>query len=241
MIQGHCIKKGRVNNVLNIVGDSFSEGGRHQNKNEISYIELLEKKFTIKNYSHHGVGPQYIFEKFINEKISGGNLFIVFPDIHRIKFNYLSDDNVASPVFIWNRLKKDKEYNFPESFEKYERKYEKIYKDFESFEQSNMFSILPTLYIQYFLSFYNTFDKILIWPTSFYHNLKLNFIPENCKVMHNNLNRISKLENVNKNENGIDSRNNHLSRENHEIMCDFLVAFFINDIFYEPNFKKNLS
>ena len=68
MIQGHCIKKGRVNNVLNIVGDSFSEGGRHQNKNEISYIELLEKKFTIKNYSHHGVGPQYIFEKFINEK-----------------------------------------------------------------------------------------------------------------------------------------------------------------------------
>ena len=48
----------------------------------------------------------------------------------------------------------DKEYDFPESFEKYERKYEKIYKDFESFEQSNMFSILPTLYIQYFLSFY---------------------------------------------------------------------------------------
>ena len=59
--------------------------------------------------------------------------------------------------------------------------------------------------------------------------------------MHNNLNRISKLENVNKNENGIDSRNNHLSRENHEIMYDFLVDFFINDIFYEPNFKKNLS
>ena len=224
--------------ILNIIGDSYSDA-KHRKNNETTYLELLEENFEVKNYSHQGVGPQYIFEKLTDE-IIGDFLFVILPDVRRIKFNYLTDENIASPVAIWRQLKTIGTYDFPESFEKYEDKYEKIYKDIEAFESSNMFNILPSLYVQYIISFYQKYKKILIWPTR-KHKLQINFLPDNCKIILKSLNDISKEENVRKKTiktYGQDFRNNHLSKENHIIMFNFLIDYFLHDKFYEPQFKK---
>ena len=224
--------------ILNIIGDSYSDA-KHRKNNETTYLELLEENFEVKNYSHQGVGPQYIFEKLTDE-IIGDFLFVILPDVRRIKFNYLTDENIASPVAIWRQLKTIGTYDFPESFEKYEDKYEKIYKDIEAFESSNMFNILPSLYVQYIISFYQKYKKILIWPTR-KHKIQINFLPDNCKIILKSLNDISKEENVRKKTiktYGQDFRNNHLSKENHIIMSNFLIDYFLHDKFYEPQFKK---
>ena len=224
--------------ILNIIGDSYSDA-KHRKNNETTYLELLEENFEVKNYSHQGVGPQYIFEKLTDE-IIGDFLFVILPDVRRIKFNYLTDENIASPVAIWRQLKTIGTYDFPESFEKYEDKYEKIYKDIEAFESSNMFNILPSLYVQYIISFYQKYKKILIWPTR-KHKLQINFLPDNCKIILKSLNDISKEEKVRKKTiktYGQDFRNNHLSKENHINMFNFLIDYFLHDKFYEPQFKK---
>ena len=225
--------------ILNIIGDSYSDTNIKKNDDETTYLELLEQNFKVKNYSYHGVGPQYIFEKLTCNNI-GDFLFVILPDVKRIKFNYLTDENIASPVAIWRQLKTMGTYDFPKSFEKYEDRYEQIYKDFETFESSNMFNILPSLYVQYIISFYQKCKKILIWPTSEY-DLQINFLPDNCNIMSKSLNKISKEENVRKKtikNYGQDFRNNHLSKDNHIIMYNFLIDYFLHNIFYEPKFKK---
>ena len=227
-----------MNKILNIIGDSYSDINVKKN-NETTYLDLLEQNFEIRNYSYHGVGPQYIIEK-LTDKVIGDFLFVILPDVRRIKFNYLKDKNIASPVAIWRQLKTQGTYDFPKSFEKYEDKYEQIYMDFEAFESSNMFNILPSLYVQYIISFYQKFTKLLIWPTSNY-NLQINYLPDNCKIILKSLNDISKEENVRKKSiknYGQDFRNNHLSKDNHIIMYNFLIDYFLHDKFYEPKFKK---
>ena len=80
----------------------------------------------------------------------------------------------------------------------------------------------------------------MIWPTR-KHKLQINFLPDNCKIILKSLNDISKEENVRKKTiktYGQDFRNNHLSKENHIIMFNFLIDYFLHDKLYEPQFKK---
>ena len=134
---------------------------------------------------------------------------------------------------------------------------DRIFNDFESFYSSGLYRILNILFVTFILSKSINYKKILIWPSSglgypfkFYNNqIK---IPDNCFIVSKSMDLISRFEKrilspnltntdyKGKQSNtfsfGKDSRNSHLSYENHVIFAKQINDFFINDI--EPKFSE---
>ena len=217
---------------LFIIGDSFSKY-----KPDSIYLNLLASDFNIKNFSKNGVGPQYIIESLQNLSIEKSDfLFIVFPDPNRIHFKYI-DDYDASKIFqLWRKSTYENIF--------LNQKEQKIVSDYDVLRKSNLLELLPSLYLTYILSFYELYDKILIWPTNNMTFDLIQTIPENCFIVKKPLNHISIDENVFvKNEKIFlkDLRINHLSEVNHHILYDFIKNFFIDNKRELPIFKRDLN
>ena len=225
---------------LTIIGDSFSKwkGINEKSEDKKTYLELLFDDFNVMNFSNNVVGPQYIIEKLNNNYVNDENLdylFIVFPDSDRIHFDYLEHDDAQLPLRTWKTSVGKSMDNLSEIEKKY-------VEDVSSFRSTSLNKILPTLYINYILTFCNLYKKILIWPTQPLNvNLKIP-VPENCFIVDKCLNHTSTEEMVYDEVISFkDSRNNHLSESNHILLYNFIKSFFMNDNRKIPFFKKEIN
>ena len=81
----------------------------------------------------------------------------------------------------------------------------------------------------------------MLWPISKYDFTGINELPKNCHLIEKHLEEISYEETFQiKKDTSVDTRNNHLSTENHMILTEMIYDFFINDIIPdESSFVKN--
>ena len=235
--------------IIDIFGDSFSDTSIRQQDSD-TWTDILENNynFKLKNYSKHGTGAQWCVEEFMKLDEHGDFLLFCFPDMNRVAFEYFNENEQAHALLIYN-LMKDQDFTFPDTINKnIIDKSDRIFKDFESFYTSGLYRILEVLFVSFILSKSKHYNKILIWPSSglgypfrFYSD-KIE-IPSNCFIVNKSIHLIAQLEiqkeKLNKNNTftfGKDSRNNHLSYENHIIFAKQINDFFISNV--RPNYEE---
>lgn len=220
---------------LDVIGDSYSDENHYciKGSTEIrkddssSYLELLRNnyKFEINNYSWNGIGATQAIERLINIKNRNRFLLFFLPQIKRVKFNYFEDENVCNNYVQYkqNKLPKDIEL------------------DYDAIYSSNILDYYETLCVSFVFSYRKIYDKILLWPISKYDFIGINELPKNCHLIEKHLEEISYEETFQiKKDTSVDTRNNHLSTENHMILTEMIYDFFINDIIPdESSFVKN--
>ena len=235
---------------IDIFGDSFSDTSK-RNQDSDTWTDILEEKYdyTIRNFSKYGTGAQWNVEKFMQLEDYGDFLLFCLPDVNRISFDYLgTDHDAAHALLIYNLMTANKDFEFPDTFtEKIVDQSDKIFNDFESFYTSGLQRILEVLFVTFILSKSIHYKKILIWPSSGigfpfrYYNRKIE-IPDNCYIVSKSMGLISQLElkirpkNPNTFTFGKDSRNSHLSYENHVIFAKQIFDFFTNGI--NPKYEE---
>jgi len=232
---------------IDIFGDSFSDP-ESRSDNSDTWLDILENnyKFKLKNFSFHGVGSQWCIEKLMGIDEYGDFLLFLSPDMNRITFDYLDDDESVMGRMIYNIM--DQNTMKKILSDKLIDMSDRIYKDYKSFYTSGLYRILEILFASFVFSKCKKYNKILIWPSSglgfpFRHYSKTLEIPLNCHIVSKCLNFISHREFKNTNSAAIpslttypDKRNNHLSYENHVILAKQIDDYFSNNV--EPNFRK---
>ncbi len=241
--------------TIDIFGDSFSDSSSKEQASD-TWTDILENKyeFNLRNFSKYGTGAQWCIEKFMKLDDYGDFLLFCLPDMNRVAFDYLETPNdQAHALLIYNLMNEKKNYIFPPTLnDGVIDMSDRIFKDFESFYSSGLYRILNILFVTFILSKSIHYKKILIWPSSglgypfkFYNNqLK---IPDNCFIVSKSMELISRFERMILSPNltnkrskytekdntfsfGKDSRNCHLSYDNHVIFAKQINDFFTNDI-----------
>jgi len=224
--------------TIDIFGDSFS----HYNSrytSDITWLDILNEKYEIKNFSLDGVGAHYCIEKFMELEEYSDFLLFMIPDLNRLNLEYIKDKSKQSECSIIFKQMESGSYDFPEYFdEEVVDKSEKIFRDYLGFYNSELHKILEPLMVQYVFSRANYYKKILVWASSglgypFLYNNNI-IIPDNCYIVEGSLNRISYNELKEKNlipEKifGKDKRNNHLHIDNHKVLAQSIDNYFQHD------------
>ncbi len=228
------------NEIIYIFGDSYAEVTQFNHYYwEYSWPRKLATQFNVKNYAAGGTGPQDVCAKlhdivtFSNKsKLADSSAIIVLPDISRYNFSFYqsSADHVLGQItsstdkfFTDEYLKK---YNidtieFILNFRKY------------YLEHSINWLIEEARYLSYFDNIAQYFKKTLVLPVN---PLMSNYQYSNIDIAPIDLESIAKHE---KNINiirGLDSRLNHLSLDNHNIMLEQLCNWIINKTPIENKF-----
>ena len=244
--------------TIDIFGDSFS----HYNSrytSDITWLDILNEKYGIKNFSLDGVGAHYCIEKFMELEEYSDFLLFMIPDLNRLNLEYIKDKSKQSECSIIFKQMESGSYDFPEFFdEEIVDKSEKIFSDYLGFYNSELHKILEPLMVQYVFSRANYYKKILVWASSglgypFLYNNNI-IIPDNCYIVEGSLNKIStyelKCEDTYGDEDSIeprkgfgkDKRNNHLHIDNHKVLALSIDNYFQHDD--KPNssnFYTNIS
>jgi len=233
---------------IDIFGDSFSAQDYKLSKDD-TWLDMLEKKygFILKNNSKIGVGAQWCIEKFMGLTEYSDYLLFCLPDMNRISFEYLSENEIASANMIYTIMDKNS-FDFPNTIsEEIKNLSDRIYKDFNSFYTTGLHKILEVLFMSFIFTKHNKYEKILIWPSSGLGYPFRNYnstleVPQNVHIVTRCLNFISHFEKkgtdinktYDKNEEGDarfffgkDIRSNHLSFDNHKILSKQIFNFFI--------------
>ena len=240
-----------IGNSIDILGDSFSCPKSKVDVSD-SWMELLEKKynFEVKNTSLHGVGAQWCLEKFMGFTKFSDFLLICLPDMNRLWLEYLSEEKMSDASMIYSVMNK-KSFDLPEMIDdEIADQSNKIFKDYESFYSTGLHRILEVLFVSFIFTKHKKYKKILKWPSSGngYPFRNYNYtleVPNNVHIVSRCLNLISYCEKRKVENNDViffenDTRNNHLSFENHVILADQIMNFFINKIVPNPSqFKSN--
>ena len=220
--------------TIDIFGDSFS----HYNSrytSDITWLDILNEKYSVKNFSLDGVGAQYCIEKFMELEEYSDFLLFMIPDLNRLNLEYIKDKSKQSECSIIFKEMESGSYDFPEFFdEEIVDKSEKIFRDYLGFYNSELHKILEPLMVQYVFSRANYYKKILVWASSglgypFLYNNNI-IIPDNCYIVEGSLNQIS--HNELKEDDLIfvkDKRNNHLHIDNHKVLAQSIDNYFQHD------------
>ena len=235
--------------TIDIFGDSFS----HYNSrytSDITWLDILNEKYVINNFSLDGVGAHYCIEKFMELEEYSDFLLFMIPDLNRLNLEYIKDKTKQSECSIIFKQMESDSYDFPEHFdEEVVDKSEKIFSDYLGFYNSELHKILEPLMVQYVFSRANYYKKILVWASSglgypFLYNNNI-IIPDNCYIVEGSLNKISHNELKEDDlivEYVFDRRNNHLHIDNHKVLAQSIDNYFQHDD--KPNssnFYTNIS
>jgi hypothetical protein len=232
---------------IDIFGDSFSDPLYKFDDKFNTWMEILENSFKIKNYSKCGTGAQWCIEKLMGIDEYSDFLVFILPDMNRLSFDYLPDEEASTGSMIYNIMDK-KSFDFPDEFkESIINQSNRIFEDYRSFYTSGLNRILEVLFVSFIFSKNKKYEKILIWPSSglgypFKNYTRSIEFPNNCYIVSRCLNLISHLE-YKERKRGIffekDTRNNHLSHSNHVILADEIFNYLTKNEYPNPsNFEK---
>jgi len=237
-------------NSIDIFGDSFSCPDCKFDSTD-TWLDILEQKyhFTLKNMSLQGTGAQWCIEQFMGLDEFSDFLLFCLPDMNRLWLDYLPEYESSSASMIYSVMDRNS-FDLPEIIsEEIKDQADRIYKDYESFYSTGLNRILEILYASFIFTKHKKYEKILIWPASGlgYPFQNYNYtleIPKNVYIVPRCLNFISHFEKKKKKNDDViffdkDTRNNHLSNENHVILAKQIFDFFIDDKIPEPTTFKN--
>ena len=240
-------------NSIDIFGDSFSDKNVRF-RDTITWLDILEENYKIKNFSLYGVGAQYCVEKLMELSDYSDYLLFMIPDINRLNLEYVKDKTKQSQTNIIFKQVESNSWDFGdlESDEPFLVDHaEKIFSDYKGFYNTELHKILEPLIVQYVFSRAIYYKKILIWGSSGlgypfrFYNTSIH-IPSNCHIVEGSLNLISLKEEDIKVQSevhflGQDIRNNHLADSNHVVLANQIQDYFEHNIEPSPSrFNKNL-
>ena len=230
---------------LDIFGDSFSSHHDARYSADTTWLDRLVNNYDIRNFSRSGVGAHYCINKFLELTEYSDYLLFCIPDLHRLNLEYITDKTKQLDSSLVYDTMKRLSYDFPEHIDESVLEFkDRIYQDYQSFYQMGMDKLLEPLMVQYIFS--KPYEKILVWPSSgFGFSQKDIIVPEHGYVVEGSLNLISAFESRGDTDGskvfGKDTRNNHLSKENHQVMFESVFDYFENDVTPNPrNFHMNI-
>ncbi len=204
-----------------IFGDSYSDPSFKHN-DTISWPNEIANKYNITNFSCLGTGPDWsleLLQKNIKQldksKLKNIDLIFFISHVSRFNFSFYNhqQDQVLTPLIAARQsLNKHSKREI-----KQYSKYQSFCKDFfRYYANSNLFDEQTLLKIIGNLKLYEPiFNKILVWPI---------FQEIDLPVSSNNFYFVDKCLSSFENTYGhaMDTRNNHLSLANHEIVLEQL-------------------
>ena len=232
-----------------IFGDSFFDEAQNSDK---TWINMLRKLYEVENFSLSGTGPHYnlplIVNMILNETITSDD-FIVCHTSGTTRVNFPMKNSKTVDVYWDHILKKSHTSSTNQQFyNNFQHEIDFAYLTFDKFLQ-----ISGHLMTGYLHSISNTKNiKVLLFGNTNNGNGKreMQVVPFEDKNFH-----LSKFDLFEVSDNEIffdevdnwdylyglhDTRNNHLSIENHEILFEYVTEFVTNgSIKIDVDFKEN--
>lgn len=214
---------------LYIFGDSYAatQDNQFHHYFEYSWPRKLEKTFDVKNYAVGGSGPQDVcidLHNLVNEAdktdLKNSTTIIVLPDIHRYNFSFFEKRNHS----VFGQLTEfyEKSHYFVQDFlNTYDQEKYKFITDFNKYylEHTINWQIEEARYLSYFDNMARFFKQTLVWSVN---PLTTNYSYQNIDIAPIDLESIARHEEKTSVRFGQDSRLNHISLDNHNIMLDQL-------------------
>ena len=240
--------------IIHIFGDSFFDEEQKSGKTWIDMLRNLYTSEKIKNYSVSGTGPHYnlplIVNMILNEKITSDD-FIICHTSGTTRVNFPMKKGTTVDVY-WDHVLKESHTSStnPHFYNNFQNEINFAYLTFDKFLQ-----ISGHLMAGYLHSISNTKNiKVLLFGNTNNGNGKneIQVLPFDDKNFH-----LSKFDLFEVSDNEIffkevdnwdylyglhDTRNNHLSLENHEIFFEYVLEFITTgaikkDIKFKENFR----
>lgn len=242
-----------------IFGDSFFDDKHNSNE---TWMGMLKKLYTVENFSRSGTGPHYnlplIVDMILKNRITSKDVIIChISGTNRVNFP-INDDKTTNEIYWDHKTKKSFTYsgkqkdesikNIQNFYNTFQHEIDFAYLTFDKFLQIS--GHLMTGYLHSISNKKNI--KVLLFGNTNNGNGKreMQVVPFEDKNFH-----LSKFDLFEVSDNEIflnevdnwdylyglhDTRNNHLSVENHEIFFKYISEFISNNfIDHKVKFKKN--
>ena len=214
-----------------IFGDSYSDIG-YDRGNEFTWVKSLHKRYNVRNFSKFGTGPDWSLEllhkEILNadkESLKNVNVIFLISDVFRFNFSFYNEtSHQVLYKYIVDRYNLEKNSIVNEEISQY-KKYKEfcnshfMYAHYDNFGHISMIKNLGALSI-----YSKFFEKILAWPIFYTTDIdiplteKFFYVP--CPLF--NFEKIPPGY-------GMDSRANHISKENHVVMLEALSNWIDNN------------
>lgn len=231
------------NQKIYIFGDSYAEtrDNKHHQFFEYSWPRKLETAFNVTNFAVGGSGPQDVCIDLHNlvsvadkQELAHSMAIIVLPDISRYNFSFYNKRNHS----VFGQLNHN--YNVEHFFTKeflanYSQDQLEFIVNFRKFylEHSINWIIEETKYLSYFDTIATHFKQTLILPVD---TLMSNYKYQHIDIAPIDLESISKHERLDSTGFGQDTRLNHISMKNHNIMLEQLFSWIVDKTPFDNKF-----
>ncbi len=232
--------------IVHIFGDSYAEAKENRRHHLFEYCwpRKLEKVFDVKNHAVGGSGPQdvctdlYKLTHFADrDELKQSVAIIVFPDISRYNFAFYQKRNHS--VFGQLNHYHTQDHFFSKEFlNDYDQEQMKFVLDFKRYylEHADNWAIEEAKYFSYFDNLAALFKQVLVLPVNarltHYQYYHIDIAPVDLET-------VATHEQRGNIDFGTDSRLNHISIANHNIMSEQLYHWIINKKTIEDKFLKN--